>query len=558
MTKSRNRRPTKLKIAPGLAFPSDAITRTFGILAVRGAGKSNTAVVLAEEMHKAGLPFVVIDPEGSWWGLRASADGQSPGLPIPILGGRHGDIPLEREGGKLVADLIVDTRLSCVLDLDSFVSENARKQFLLDFAVQLYRRNSEPLHLFLEEADDYIPQKPIRDEARLLRAWENIVRRGRKRGLGMTMISQRSAVINKNVLTQVETLIVMRTTGPQDRKAIQAWVDYHGQSREILDSLPELEDGEAWIWSPQWLKKVVRVQIRMRETYDSGATPSQRKSKRPVATLADVDLAEFQKRMAATIERAKAEDPKQLKRQVAKLTTQLAVAQNAKPQIEVRTQVIEKPVLRPDDVQTLNALIQQLRVTADTITQALDGFAKTSLPTIEPSQTKPVVHQAPQDTHQVIGSQTDSELGRGERKILTAIAQHPEGCTRTQITVLTGYKRSSRDTYLQRLLSAGLVEKQRHRLICTAAGIAYLGTDYEPLPTGYALQTYWLGRLSKGEAAILKLLIDGYPNALARDAISEATGYKRSSRDTYLQRLVARELIDRVGGDIRASDQLFS
>lgn len=519
---------------------------------------------MAEEMHKVGLPFVVIDPEGSWWGLRASVDGKSPGLPIPILGGRHGDIPLERNGGRLVADLIVDTRLSCVLDLDSFESENARKKFLLDFALQLYRRNSEPLHLFLEEADDYIPQKPIRDEARLLRAWENIVRRGRKRGLGMTMISQRSAVINKNVLTQVETLIVMRTTGPQDRKAIQAWVDYHGQSREILESLPELEDGEAWIWSPQWLKKVVRVQIRTRETYDSGATPSQRKSKRPAATLADVDLAQFQKRMAATIERAKADDPKQLKRQVAKLTAQLAATQNAKPKIEIQTQVIEKPVLRPDDIQTLNALIQQLRVTADTITLALDGFTKASAstPTPKPSQIQTAIDQPPPNVIQAIEaqSQTDTELvlGRGERKILIAIAQHPEGCTRSQITVLTGYKRSSRDTYLQRLLSAGLVEKQGRRLVCTHVGMAKLGADYDPLPMGYALQTYWLERLAKGESAILKILIDGYPNALTRDSISEATGYKRSSRDTYLQRLVARELVDRTGNGIRASDQLFS
>jgi len=64
--------------------------------------------------------------------------------------------------------------------------------------------------------------------------------------------------------------------------------------------------------------------------------------------------------------------------------------------------------------------------------------------------------------------------------------------------------------------------------------------------------------LAKGEAAILKILIDAYPNALTRDAISEATGYKRSSRDTYLQRLVARELISRTGSDVRASDQLFS
>jgi hypothetical protein len=32
-----------------------------------------------------------------------------------------------------------------------------------------------------------------------------------------------------------------------------------------------------------------------------------------------------------------------------------------------------------------------------------------------------------------------------------AVAQYPEGVTREQLSVLTGYKRSSRDTYVQRL-----------------------------------------------------------------------------------------------------------
>jgi hypothetical protein len=552
---------TRLKLAPQLTIPADAITRTFGILAVRGAGKSNTATVMAEEMHKAALPFVVIDPEGSWWGLRSATNGRSPGLPIPILGGRHGDIPLERHGGALVADLIADTRLSCVLDLDGFESEAARKQFLLDFAQQLYRKNTDPLHLFLEEADDYIPQKPMKDETRLLRAWENIVRRGRKRGLGMTMISQRSAVINKNVLTQVETLIVMRTTGPQDRKAIQAWVDYHGQSREILDSLPELEDGEAWIWSPQWLKKTVRVQIRMRETYDSGATPSHRQSSRPAATLADVDLAEFQTRMAETIERVKAEDPKELKRRIGKLTTQLAAVKKAKPEVEVHTQIIKRPVLQDEDIQALKTVAEQLRITANVIVQALDGFDKQQAQAVVPTSPKTVVHNLEQQKPKAPAElqQDMDDLGRGEHKILTAIAQHPEGCARTQITVLTGYKRSSRDTYLQRLLSAELIERQGGRLVCTRLGIDKLGSNYEPLPTGYDLQNYWLQRLPRGESIILQTLINAYPKAIHREALSEVTGYKRSSRDTYLQRLTARELIDRMEGSmVKANDLLFS
>ena len=38
-----------LRLAEGLILPTAAVTETFGILAARGAGKSNTAAVLAEE-----------------------------------------------------------------------------------------------------------------------------------------------------------------------------------------------------------------------------------------------------------------------------------------------------------------------------------------------------------------------------------------------------------------------------------------------------------------------------------------------------------------------------
>src|SRR5689334_17249241 len=97
---------SQLHLAPTCALPADAVTQTFGILAVRGAGKSNAAAVMAEEMFDAHLPFVAIDPVGSWWGLRSSGDGKGPGLPVPIFGGSHGDVPLERTGGQVLADLV--------------------------------------------------------------------------------------------------------------------------------------------------------------------------------------------------------------------------------------------------------------------------------------------------------------------------------------------------------------------------------------------------------------------------------------------------------------------
>lgn len=94
-------------------------------------------------------------------------------------------------------------------------------------------------------------------------------------------------------------------------------------------------------------------------------------------------------------------------------------------------------------------------------------------------------------------------------------------------------------------------------IVATDAGVANLGPDFEPLPTGEALQGYWLQRLSPGEAAILEQAIAAYPDAVDRDSLSETTNYKRSSRDTYIQRLQARQLLEKGGGAVTASAVLF-
>jgi DNA helicase HerA-like ATPase len=83
--------------------------------------------------------------------------------------------------------------------------------------------------LLIDEADAIAPQKPQENEARMLGAAEDIVRRGGQRGLGCMLITQRSAVLNKNVLTQVEMIVALRTIAPQDLKAMDAWIEVHGE-----------------------------------------------------------------------------------------------------------------------------------------------------------------------------------------------------------------------------------------------------------------------------------------------------------------------------------------
>ncbi len=153
---------------------------------------------------------------------------------------------------------------------------------------------------------------------------------------------------------------------------------------------------------------------------------------------------------------------------------------------------------------------------------------------------------------------SSKNLGSGERQILAAIAQYPAGATRQQLTVLTGYKRSTRDRYIQYLAAAGRIVVSGDRIRATEQGMEALGTDFQPLPNGEELRRHWLETLPEGESKILHMVMLAYPQAVDRDAITERIGYQRSTRDRYIQYLQARQLVEAVGrGEVRASAELF-
>lgn len=318
-----------LRVAEGLPLPLDTITETIGVLAKKGAGKTHTAVVLGEELLGNGLQTAIIDPVGVWYGLRSSKDGKQNGLSIVIMGGEHGDVPLEHTAGAFVARLVVEELISVLLDL-SLMKKGQQRTFVADFLEELYRLKAKskyrtPLHVILDEADAFAPQKVYHGTERCLGAVDDIVRRGRARGLGTSLITQRAAVINKDVLSQSEILVVLRTTAPQDRKAVEAWTDVHGeeeQTREMMASLPKLKKGQAWIWWPHndYFKL---VQVRDRKTFDSSRTPKVGEKVRKPKKLAPVDLKRIQIQMQETVERVKQDDPKELKKEILRLTTEL-------------------------------------------------------------------------------------------------------------------------------------------------------------------------------------------------------------------------------------------
>jgi hypothetical protein len=252
-----------------IELPVSAATRTFAILAKRGAGKSYTAGVMQEEMYKNNIPFVTFDPIDVHWGLRVSKDKTGKGLPIVVFGVLdNADIPLNDEMGAEIARAVVDTNISCVISTFG-MSKKGQRRLIAEFSEELLKINNTPRHIFIEEAHEYVPQRVGSDIARCYSAVEALVVMGRNRGLGVTLINQRAATINKDVLTQIDTLLAFRNVSPQDRKALREWVEVHAETADFdkfWSSLPSLPTGEGWIWSPEWLEKFERIKIRERET----------------------------------------------------------------------------------------------------------------------------------------------------------------------------------------------------------------------------------------------------------------------------------------------------
>jgi len=126
--------------------------------------------------------------------------------------------------------------------------------YLLDELFELYSNISllenievtRNLLIVLEEAHRYAPASD--DEAKknpVLPVLEKIAREGRKFGLGLCIISQRPAFINKTILSQCSTLVALRIRNKYDQEQIRYSVE--SILEEDVKLLPELNTGEALV-----------------------------------------------------------------------------------------------------------------------------------------------------------------------------------------------------------------------------------------------------------------------------------------------------------------------
>ncbi len=589
----------KLQISDTLALPLEtAAAQTFAFIGRKRSGKTYAAGKLVELLLGAGVQVVILDTVGNWFGLRLGADGKSAGLDIAVLGGLRGDIPLEETSGELIANTLADTGRSAILDVSQF-SKAARQRFATAFGERLWlrmkgERHPTPLMLVMEECQLIVPQNVGDGQAKMVGIYEEIVRLGGNFGIGVCMITQRPQSVNKEVLNQTECLFVFQTNGAQERDALKKWIVAQGASVDLVRELPGLPVGTAYVWSPQWLERFERVKVLPKTTFDASATPKVGDKQR-ARKLAPLDLNDLRIQMAETIERAKADDPKELRLQLAEKNKRIAELERAKATPAPKPEK-PQPIVLAKDIAGLDKLVgkadaaaEKVRVLTGQLAAVIkdaEGIAERVKATVTaarseapasvringrdfpsrsadvPTRLTPRPMAAPPPKAQVQGTES---IGEGVlRNMLVALAQNPDGLKNKKLALLArcSINASTFGLALAKGRRNGWIEYEADGTKrITDHGLATLG-KFESLPTGQALRDWWLNELggSNAESRILRVLIDAYPKSLTNEEISDRSGVSLSASTFGLakSKLNKLELIGGGRGSHAASEELFA
>lgn len=599
-----------MNLAPNHPIDLPVLLETRLLVQAGSGGGKSWALRRLLEQTAPNVQQLVIDPEGEFATMREKFD-------YVIAAARDGDALASPQTAALLARRLMESGVSAILDIYDLKAYE-RQQFVrrfLDALVNLPRKLWHPVMVVLDEAHVYCPQVGSAESAS---AVIDIATRGRKRGLCPVLATQRLSKLHKDAAAEMQNKLIGLTGLDVDVK--RAADELGMAQRDARQILRALHPGEFYAFGPALTRAPERITVGPVSTTHPKAgqrllqapPPASPTLKAQLAKLAD--LQKDAESEARTVEDLTARNAK-LKRDLA--ASEKRVQQGIPPEVDgmaacmvmVRDECIKAgvfpkslaPLFYPEAIIALHAkatahtaldarsiekawrelqnqvgaAYKHAKAITDVLatTPALPYISFNEIPkgAVDPraraTDARGEAMQSPtpqsfaglnkrEEVEEVIAK--PGTLPTGERAILTACAQYqPNGCTREQLSILTGYKRSTRDAYIRRLREKTFVDMDGAQVVATEAGVAALGADFQPLPTGAALREHWLQRLPRGEAALLQILCDSYPQDVSRDHLSEATSFARSSRDAYLQRLRARQLVKTEHGSAKAAAVLF-
>ncbi len=246
--------------------PDDILGHMTAILGMTGSGKSNTAAVITEELLSANVPVCVVDTAGEYYGLKEKFDiweigrGRDPNRTI--------DATIGEAAAPHAARTAYTNAASTILNLSGF-NRDGRDFFIAEYMETIWNlapHHRHPYVIVLEEAHHFIPQRGRVPASEVL---VSIAAEGRKQGLNIIMSSQRSARLDKDVITQAGLAFLHQVRHPAD---LAVYYDLIPRPRsKVKDAISRLKVGEALVMHGS---EVQRHTIRKRHTTHGGHTPT--------------------------------------------------------------------------------------------------------------------------------------------------------------------------------------------------------------------------------------------------------------------------------------------
>ena len=235
----------------------ELVTGRTCIIAQSGAGKSWGIAVLCERLLQARIGFCLIDTEGEYSSLRDR-------FPLTWIGSGEGcDAEIGKVDVREVMQAAINSRAAVLFDVSEAAEMRDEVAKLSEILYDLESRVRQPFLLIVEEADKFIPQS-----GGSIKKIEEISRRGRKRGLGLLVATQRPSLVTKNVLSQCNSQIIGKLSIENDLKAVSLFFS----SRREVEELAELEPGEFFVMGGLSREKV-KMRFRQRLCEHRGTTP---------------------------------------------------------------------------------------------------------------------------------------------------------------------------------------------------------------------------------------------------------------------------------------------
>jgi DNA helicase HerA-like ATPase len=140
-----------------------------------------------------------------------------------------------------------------------------------------------PLLLLIEEVHNFAPERGFGSSSAtpIIRT---IASEGRKFGLSLCIVSQRPARVDKSVLSQCNTQIILKVTNPNDMRAISQSIE--GFTQNLEDEIMQLQPGVALVVGDV-VEQPICVDVRVKRSRHGGTSVElvrkpKKKARRPV------------------------------------------------------------------------------------------------------------------------------------------------------------------------------------------------------------------------------------------------------------------------------------